>query len=234
MKWAALAVLVVGVASASCAGTRSGSSTSAQASVHRYIDAIDHDDPRAAYALLSKEQRKKLPYERFAEQWKASATERKLQADALRESVKAVPDLGARAIVTYKDGKVIAMTHEGSAWHLERALMGRVVASSPRDAVRALTRSLANADFAGFVRVLSKRKREALIKMLSAFSDSLDNHRDHFIQHIGDDRAQMRWEDRSGRYRIDLVREQGEWRIDDFDVVLSEEECKADDPECGS
>jgi len=231
---AVLAWLTVGVALASCGGAQDGDVGSAQAALDRYVDAIDTDDPRAAYSLLTREQRKKLPYQRFAEQWRASATERKLQAAALRDAAKATPDLGARAIVTYKDGKVIAMAHESSAWRLERALMGRIVASSPRDAVHALSRSLAGADFAGFVRVLSKRKREALVKMLSAFSESLDSHRDHFIQHIGDERAQMRWEDRAGRYRIDLVRELGEWRIDDFDIVLNEDECAPDDPDCDS
>ena len=207
-----------------CGGSSSGRPATASEAVAQYASAIEANDARRAYALLSSELRSKMTFERFESQWRAHAAERKLQAAALVDARKADSALGARAIVSYKDGSAIALTQESSQWHLERALVGRVVAATPRDAIRSLTRALSDTDFAAFVGVLSKRKREALVRMLSSFSESLTNNQDQFIQRVGDDRAQMIWEDRAGRYRVLLVREDGQWRIDDFDIALNESE----------
>lgn len=211
-----------------CGSSAARHTTSANRLVARYIAALESDEPRDAYELLSREVRKSLSYEQFERQWRAHKRERQKQAAALEEARTGAPDLGTRAVITFKDGKSALLSAQSSAWKMEHPLVANVVATTPRDAVRFLHKSLESADFARFVRVLSKRKRKALVGMLNNFSESLGRNQEQFIQKLGENRALMLWEDKSGRYRIKLVREDSEWRVDDFDISLSETE---DEPE---
>lgn len=227
------AIAVVALFALACGGGAPRSKSAADA-VGSYIAAVESNDPKGAYSLLSADVRRKMTFEQFRTMWQKHERERKLQAAALDEARKSRPDLGARAVVGYKDGKEISLSRESSRWHLDRALVGKVVAAKPRDAVRALTTAVQDADFAAFVAILSKRKREALVRMLSSFGTSLAANKEHFIQRIGEQRATMFWEDKAGRYRVTLVREDGEWRVDDFDIALRDEEEEDGDGEASS
>ncbi|MBT8495443.1 MAG: hypothetical protein KJO07_20510 [Deltaproteobacteria bacterium] len=237
-------VVALSLLGAVACGGGQARTTSAADAVDTYITAVENDDPKLAYALLSNEVRKSLPFAKFEAAWKRSAKERQMQAAALDQARKTRPDLGARAVVEFKDGRAVSLSREATRWRLERALVGRVVASKPRDAVRALTKAVQAADFEAFVAILSKRKREALVRLLSSLGRSLEANKDHFIQRIGERRAQLFLEDKTGRYRVTLVREDGQWRVDDFEVSLRDEDpeteggkasskCDPADPLCG-
>lgn len=230
MRGHLVSLLLAAAVATACGGSASAPPRSAGDAVSQYVSAVASDDPRAAYSLLAAEVRRDLSYDQFEAMWQRSDRERKMQAAALEEARKARPELGARAVVAYQDGRQIALAREASRWRLERALVGRVVASSPRDAVRAVARAIDDADFAAFVAVLSRRKREPLLEMLTALSRGLGNGSEHFIQRLGDSRAQLFFEDDAGRYRLDLILEDDGWRLDDFEVILKEEDDGGEDP----
>jgi hypothetical protein len=223
-----LALALAALTAVACGG-RQARTTSAADAIDTYIVAVKNDDPKLAYALLSQDVRKSLSFAKFEAAWKRSAKERQMQAAALDQARKAQPDLGARAVVELKDGRAVSLSRESTRWRLERALVGRVVASKPRDAVRALASAVQAADFESFVAILSRRKREALVRMLSSLGQSLEANKDHFIQRIGDRRAQLFLEDKRGRYRVTLIREEGQWRVDDFEITLRDEDPDPDD-----
>jgi hypothetical protein len=217
MSWIAVSMAVVAVLGAACAGG-GGRSAPAGQGVRALVAALRADDPRAAYALLSGDVRREVSYDEFALQWKQSAAERRWQARALEDGLRGDPDVGERAAVFYSDGKSVQLEREGDSWRLESALVSRVRASRPRDAIRQLAEALRARDLAGALRILTARRRDGLQRQIEGFVTGISRRIDDRIEEIGTDRAELRWDENGVRYRIVLRKEDGEWRIDDIHV----------------
>lgn len=65
----------------------------------RYREALMRDDPKAAYDLMTHAAQQSLPYEQFAQQWKATQPERAAQATELQKFLRGErnPPTGAQA-----------------------------------------------------------------------------------------------------------------------------------------
>jgi hypothetical protein len=227
MRLIALA-LVLAATAAGCASS-AGRAAPASLGVRGLVHALRADDPRAAYALLSGDVRRDLSFDEFALQWKQTAAERAWQARALEESLRGDPDVGERARVAYGDGKTVELEREGDRWRLESALVARVRASRPRDAIRQLAEALRARDLDGALRVLTARRRDGLARQIEGFVTGISRRIDDRIEEIGTDRAELRWDENGVRYRIVLRREEDEWRIDDVHVrVLPEDEAEGE------
>jgi hypothetical protein len=202
---------------AACASI--GPTPPAQRGVTALVAALRADDPRAAYALLAASTRKRVSFEEFALQWKASAAERTWQADRLDAALRADPDVDERAAFTYPDGRTIALAREGARWRLEDALVSRVRAARPRDAIKMFAQALRTRDLEGLLRTLTLRRREGLARQIEGFLAGLDRKVDGKLEEIGTDRAELRWDENGMRFRIVLRREDDEWRIDDIHIL---------------
>lgn len=211
------AAIAAVVALAAC-GSAIGKAPPAQDGVAELVKALEADDPRAAYALLAKETRRKVSFEEFAVQWKASKAERAWQAKLLAAELQGQPDVGERAIVTYPDGKSVTLEREDKRWRLEAALVSRVRAAKPRDAIRMFADALRHNDLEGVLRTLTMRRREGLARQIGGFLAGIDRKVDGKLEEIGTDRAELRWDENGVRFRIVLRREDDEWRIDDIHI----------------
>ena len=80
-------VFGVVMALGACGGMRLGTSAPAADGVRELVAALNANDPRAAYKLLSADERKRLSYDEFALQWKQTDKERAWQAKRLAESL---------------------------------------------------------------------------------------------------------------------------------------------------
>ncbi len=198
-----------------------GQAPPAQRGVTALIAALRADDPHAAYGLLDRATRKRVSYEEFALQWKASDAERAWQAERLDAALRAEPDVDERAAVTYPDGRTIALEREGARWRLEDALVSRVRAARPRDAIKMFGQAMRARDLEAVLRTLTLRRREGLAKQIEGFLAGLDRKVDGKLEEIGTDRAELRWDENGLRFRIVLLREDGEWRIDDIHILPS-------------
>ena len=210
------------IALAACASA--GRGAPAGQGVRSLVAALRADDPRAAYALLSSDVRSQISFDDFALQWKQSAAERTWQARALEEGLRGDPDVGERAAVFYGDGKSVQLEREGDTWRLESALVSRVRASRPRDAIRQLAEALRARDLGGALRVLTTRRREGLSRQIEGFVAGISRRIDDKIEEIGTDRAELRWDENGIRYRIVLRKEDDEWRIDDVHIRVAPDE----------
>jgi hypothetical protein len=218
-------LVLLAVALAAGCGAAGARSAPASLGVRGLVHALRTDDPRAAYALLSDDVRRDVGFDEFALQWKQTAAERAWQARALEESLRGDPDVGERARVAYGDGKTVELEREGDRWRLESALVSRVRASRPRDAIRQLAEALRARDLDGALRVLTARRRDGLARQIEGFVAGISRRIDDRIEEVGTDRAELRWDENGVRYRIVLRREDDEWRVDDVHVrVLPEEE----------
>lgn len=206
------------LAALAACGSVIGKAPPAQEGVAALVKALEADDPRAAYSLLAKETRRKVSFEEFAVQWKASKAERAWQAKLLAAELQGHPAVGERAIVTYPDGKSVALEREDKRWRLEAALVSRVRATKPRDAIRMFADAVRHNDLEGVLRTLTMRRREGLARQINGFLAGIDRKVDGKLEEIGTDRAELRWDENGVRFRIVLRREDDEWRIDDIHI----------------
>jgi hypothetical protein len=216
MLKAALAVLL---AAAAC-GPRGAARASEPAAngVSAYLAALRSDDPRLAYALLSDDTRKEIPYESFVALWKEHATERAHQAQALEEDLKGGADLGERAKVSFPDGKSLSLHRQSGTWRLDVPLLSRTHAATPHVAVEAFAAALLARDYEAVMRILTARRREGIGKQVDSFVSSLEKHLAdpvHRIATIGKDRAELQWTEGGMVYKVVLRLDGDEWRVDD-------------------
>jgi hypothetical protein len=210
-----VSALLLATTLAAC-GATVGTSAPASDGVRSLVQALRSDDPHAAYELLSADARKQVSYDQFALEWKQYASERAWQARALEESLKGDPDVGERAQVSYRDGKMVQLQRDGAAWRLQQPLVGRARATQPRDAIRELADALHHKDLAGALALLTSRRRDGIARQIEGFVAGLDKRIDGKIEEIGTDRAELRWDENGIRFRVVLRKEDDEWRIDDI------------------
>jgi hypothetical protein len=211
MRTLALALLIPALG---CPGARSGGDRAPQRAVQGWTEAVRRDDPHGAYALLSAPLRRALPYEEFERRWKETQKERAQQAVDLGAGIREEAGLGERARVTLADGKTADLVHEPSGWKLEAPLMAPVRASTPQDALRLLAAAIEARSYEGVLRILTQRRREALSLLVEAFERGLKSRLGEPIEVTGD-RVFFEWAEGRMRFRVILVRENGEWRVED-------------------
>ena len=218
MRLLASVALAAALVAPGCGAAPAHTSDPAADGVRALIAALTSDDAHAAYQLLSADVRREVSYDQFALEWKASAPERRWQAHALTESLRGDPDVGERASVTYKDGKMVQLERDGKAWRLEEALVGRARATRPRDAIRELADALHHKDLEGALALLTKRRRNGIARQVEGFVAGLDKHVASELEQSNPDRAVLRWDQNGIEYRIVVRKEDGEWRIDDIHI----------------
>jgi hypothetical protein len=175
-----------------------------------WLLAEARDDPRAAYRTLSRELRRNLPEELFAARWRANAEERRAQSAALAPLAARPPSESARAL--WSDGAEARLVREPAGWRLATPRISSAGAASPEDAVLRFTEALERHDLDGLLDLMadplrSQVERE-LLDRLQRLKASL-----HKEIQVNDSKARLRFDD---RYYLDLVRENGRWRVSDF------------------
>ena len=187
--------------------------------VHAYVSALRADDARAAWNLLSAEARADMTFDEFEAAWRQSEAERKRQAAEMEEGLKGEPDLDERAQVTYTDGKTVNLQRDAGKWRLDSGLVSRTVAHSPLDAIDIFADAVDRRDFNAVMTILTERRRDGINRFVSDFATSLRKQKsDEGISFMGKNRAELKWDENGMQYKVILIREHDEWRVDDFDI----------------
>lgn len=188
---------------------------SATDALRAWNEAVDRDDPRAAYALLSPAAQKQVPYEDFERRWRAHPEERRRQAHALGASLGGAAQIPERATVTLHDGQTATLVREGDVWRLESPLVSSVSAARPQDALRQFAIAVENRNFHAVMALLTSTRRDGLNQVIERFTTGLKAHVGGEIVITGD-RAFIQWDDGKDKWKISLKLEDGQWRIDDI------------------
>ncbi|MBK6916245.1 MAG: hypothetical protein IPH07_02485 [Deltaproteobacteria bacterium] len=142
-------------------GCRHAPIHSPQALRDAWLDALEHDDPRAAYALLGRDARAREPYPAFLARWRADASERAAVLAAARASKDdAIVQRSATAV--HRNGVVVRWTKIGKHWLVVDGLPGAQHASTPAEAIRGFLHALARTDLASAEHFLADDLREAM------------------------------------------------------------------------
>ena len=177
-------------------------------------DAIAKNDPHAAWALLAAPLRARIHAEEFALQWKAAAADLSAQEEALHQAHAA-----RRASGELTDGRAWPLMRDADRWRVASPHPFEPGGDTPEDAVRRLIAAVDARDFDAVVALLAEPLRttieQALGDRVSRLKTAL---RRGGIEAAGGpsasgSTARLRYDP---RYHLDLVQENGRWRIADF------------------
>jgi hypothetical protein len=170
--------------------------------------AIVKDDAHAAYALLSSSLRARVSETEFALQWKATETDLAAQQDAL-----AAAHTLRRVSAELPDGRAWPLVREADRWRIAAVHPLAPGGDTPEDALRRLIAAVEARDFDAVVGLLAEPLRETLEQALSDRVTRLKAAlRRGPVDAIGNT-ARIRYDQ---RYHLDLVQENGRWRVADF------------------
>jgi hypothetical protein len=183
--------------------------------VRAWHAALERNDPRAAYELLSPRVRKDLSYSTFERQWAETRDERAKQQSSMGAS-PGEADLSAAAEVALPDGKKTRLVREAKVWRLEQPLLTSSRASTPQEAMRLFATALEDRNFFAVMRLLTSTRKDGLGTFLDGFVNGLRSNVGREIT-INNDRAVIEWKEGAKTWKITLKKEDGEWRVDDVD-----------------
>lgn len=206
-RWVLLLLLLP---SACARGNQAGPASA----VDRWIEATDDDDAQAAYALLNKETREQMPYPRFLKLWGATGRERQRQAEAMRSAIADRAAVEERALIGLTADKGAYLVREEEGWRLDAPLLSSVRTPKPQDALLHLRKAMHDLSVDQLKRILSTAGRTRLEELIGDFRTGLRENEGAEVQ-VSGHIAILEWKDDKGIWRIKLVLENGEWRIDD-------------------
>jgi hypothetical protein len=170
-----------------------------------YRAALQRNDPRAAYALLSSDEQRRLSFDEFSLRWRAAELER-------ASLVRAEPQVVAERALVSRSGQGLALVREPGGWRLESARSTEPGLRSAADLLEELRRAFERRDGVALLRFLSPSLREAVERELT---DRIGGLRDLSSRPLPTeaDRLRLRY---GSRFWVELERVDGGWRVRDL------------------
>ena len=206
-----------------CACASSGQQLSPQESLDAYATALREGRTADAYALLSADAKKEIPYESFQRIVRENPDEVREIARSL-ESPASPPRV--TAVVTAPSGEALLLVYEGGAWRVDGSAIDLYGQSTPDAALRAFVRAFRNRRYDVLLRFIPDAEREGLgvaelkrawegaeraelERLVSAVETALPTAR----LEVTGDRATMAF---GAAGTVELVRERGVWKVEDL------------------
>jgi hypothetical protein len=213
----ALAVAALGA----CAGPRSAASPNEV--LAEYARDLEAGRAREAYALLSEDARKSMPFDAFERMVKENPEETRAIAAALVRPVQAST---VTATVTTPDGDTLLLRYEGDRWRVDGSAIDFYGQDTPETALRSFVRAFRNKRYDVVLRFVPDAKLEGLdaTKLKTAFEGEQKDEIERLtqaleaalpstaVEHLGD-RATLAY---GSGGTIEMVREHGLWKIEEF------------------
>lgn len=188
-----------------------------------YAAALRAGRMEEAYALLSDEAKKQLPYEAFARMVKENPEEVRDIAAALGRP--SGPPL-VTATVTAPNGESLLLVYEGGKWRVDGSAIDLYSQASPEAAVRAFIRAFENKRWDVLMRFVPDAKKEGLDagKLKKAWEGEQKDELSRLTQALAaalptakferiGERATMSY---GAGGTVELLREHGAWKVEEF------------------
>lgn len=214
-------VLVCALCASGCPGVSAGSTP--ESTVAAFSTALRRGEVEEAYGLMSESYRRRVGLVEFRRLFRDYPAEVQQTARAMaRRSGRAEQE----AVVEYGEGETLRLVREHGSWRVATDVVDFYDQSTPRAALRSFVRAMERRRYDVVLRLIPEADREGMSaermreawegegreeveRLLSNLRASLDNP----IEEVGD-RATMTYGD---RFRVQFVREDGVWRIEDPD-----------------
>lgn len=206
-----LAVVVVG-ALVGCAGSVPDPKLAAL----EYADAAARGDADAVYALLSEASKRDYTEGEVRGLVNDQKAELASQAEAVRKVFSETGDpsrVVTEAMVPFADGERASLRLEDGAYKIGAADALPADARTVAQALGQLRRVVARRSYAGLLRVLTPRSRAAIEEDLRTLVEGLEQPEGLDVRVTGDTAVVTV----PGGHFVRLKRDQGVWRVEDFD-----------------
>jgi hypothetical protein len=188
-----------------------------------YASALEAGRAKDAYALLSDDAKKSIPFDAFERMIKENPEEARAVAGALLRP-SGTPQV--TATVTSPDGKSLLLRYEGGRWRIDRSAVDLYAQDTPEASLRAFLRAFENKRYDVLLRFVPDDKREGLdaARLKTAFEGEQKDEVERLtqalraalptaaIENLGD-RATMSY---GAGGTVELLREHGVWKIEEF------------------
>jgi hypothetical protein len=148
-----LVVLVVLLA----VGCGAAGASSPEAALRELRGALERRDAEAAYALMSRSYRSRVPFDAFRALVEGDEAAR---AAGVLSRVEGPAEIEARVVLA--DGQEVLLSSEEGAFRLESDVVDYYSQRTPRDALRSFVRAADHRRFDVLLRLLPQRDREGL------------------------------------------------------------------------
>jgi len=201
-----------------CAGS------SPQSTLDAYANAVEEGNAKEAYALLGEDYHERVPFETFAERFEK---QRMANGDRIADTLRSAADEASYvdARLPFSEFDALEMSLGDDGWQIESGLFNFYGQRTPRESLHS------------FIKAVERRKYDVLLEFVPAAYAAtmtpetireqfeadpatidemialLRQSKDGLIQSQGS-RA---WMEYGGKYRIDFVKENGAWKIEDPD-----------------
>ncbi len=188
-----------------------------------YANALSSGRAREAYALLSDETQKAMPYEAFERMVRENPEEVKNLASALRRP--AGPPV-LTAVVAAPSGEELLLVYEGGAWRVDGASIDLYGQATPKAAIAAFVRAFENKRWDVLLRFVPDAESEGLDakKLQTSFEGEQKEEMERLTQALRaalptaqietlGDRATMAY---GAGGTVELKREHGAWKIEEL------------------
>lgn len=201
-------ILLLALALAGCGASRTRGPDQA---VREYIAAIQADDPKKAYALLSEATRRKMTETEFTSRWRELKAE--LLAQARQLATRLEQPVDPKATLHYGRGVSAELSH-ADGWQIEADVAVAPPASTPLEAIAALARAMEQRSYDALLKLLARPLRKSIEDEAAIRLEKLKGWLKKGAEvEVRGDRARVRYD---ARYRLELVNEDGQWRVVDY------------------
>ncbi|MEN9577817.1 MAG: hypothetical protein RJA70_826 [Pseudomonadota bacterium] len=181
-----------------------------RATAQAYAQAIQAGDAETLYALLNAEGRSALSPGEVQALLRASKPELLARA---HQFAAAESEIRAEGTVRFHDGEQAVLSLEDGAFRVRAAGVLPGGANTPEQVMLELRSALSRRSYSALSRVLTKQSRDELEDMLRSLSDGLKEPTALPLQTNADQVVVTV----PGGHRVELRREDGQWKVQDFE-----------------
>jgi len=213
MKPLSLLILMLFIGLTGCSGASRGSGP--QDLLHRYIEAIETDQPTLAYDLLHKNVRRSVSRTEFIRRWKEMRPELRAQAARLKKQQEKLV-VKANASLVYGSGIRMKVVYDKTRrWNLENGFPVVAHTPTPVHAIKAFLTAVEQRNYRAVMKLLSKntqqRAEERVESWVSGLKEALELADE--IE-VSGTTARLKF---GNKYSIELVQEEGQWKVTKVD-----------------
>lgn len=186
-----------------------------------YRRALEKDDPKAVYALLSPQLQAEIDEEAFVERWNAHAAERAAALAAL-DGLEGEPATTATGTTAHANGAIVRWVEVDGQFMVVEGLPGLPDRSTPSATVRAFIAASRALDRSAVAALLGDELRDRTVEALAARAEALEaalRQPGAFDFEQGRTRAILRFGEptltpgQTAERKLVLERDDGGWRI---------------------
>ena len=203
--------VVIGALSLCCC-TRTTRKSPGMTVLNQYLQAVENDEPEKAYSLMNEKYRKQVTRKQYLKRWKSYRQEMLTQA---RRTRKAMQDQKKREILVtahFPSGQHTTLVWEKGKWKLRKGSGTEIAGSGPKSTLIALAHAVDRKDLKSFLKLLSRGRKRSFLQAIFKRLERLKANLDRPVERRG---TRIRFQYDS-RYYIDLIKEDGIWKIYDF------------------